>query len=124
VRFLECLNDSACRQRFFDPGPKKKVVLGPGEFDIRHGNLPGVANVIATDFENHRSLFDGIWKVRTESSFAGETHRMKAEDKTDTILPGSRNLEPSTHLFGIAQKEMDSSNFSGNEDQSDSCFCK
>jgi hypothetical protein len=58
-------------------------------------------------------LFDGIWKVSTDSSFAGETHRMKAEDKTATILLGSRNLEPSTHLFGIAQKEMDSSIFLG-----------
>jgi hypothetical protein len=89
VRFLECSNDSACRQRFFDPGPKKNVVLGPREFDIRHSNRPGIATVIATDLENHGRLFDGVWEIRTHGSFVGKTHRMKAEDKAAVLLLGS-----------------------------------
>jgi hypothetical protein len=94
--FLECSTGAACRQLFLDTGPKTKVVAGPGEFDIPHGNRPGIANVITADFEDHGSLFDGVWEVRTHGSFVVETHRMKAGDKAAALLPGSRKFEQST----------------------------
>jgi hypothetical protein len=99
--FLECSTGAACRQRFLDPGPKTKVFAGPGEFDIPHGNRPGITNVITANFEDHGSLFDGVWEVRTHGSFVGETHRMKAGDKAAALLPVLESLN-NRLLFQIA----------------------
>jgi len=37
---------------------QKKVIMGPSQLDIPHGNRPGIADVITADFEDHGSLFD------------------------------------------------------------------
>jgi hypothetical protein len=104
---LDCSSDFARRQRALDLGPEKNVVVGPGEFDIRHSNSPSLANVIAADFEDHGSLFDGVWEIRTHGSFVVETHRMNRDDKAAALIPGSRKVEPSTLVPNCANADQE-----------------